>query len=247
MRAGLSTVDLEPGSLLERVLQQPSMEGLNLVDPVTTAEPYRARDLLGVEAKGERVYRVAAYDFGIKYNILRLLAEHGCDVTVFPATAPADAIAAGGFDGVFLSNGPGDPAAVRAGIENTRALIGTLPVFGICLGHQILGQAIGAKTFKLKFGHHGGNQPVKNLKTGHVEVTAQNHGFAVDPASLPEDAKVTHVNLNDGTCEGLELERRMAFSVQYHPEAAPGPHDSLYLFREFKRLVEDHREGAPRS
>jgi carbamoyl-phosphate synthase small subunit len=144
---------------------------------------------------------------------------------------------------VFLSNGPGDPALLVHEVKTVGELLGKVPIFGICLGHQILGQAIGARTFKLKFGHHGGNQPVKNVATGHVEITAQNHGFAVDPATLPDDARVTHVNLNDGTCEGLALDRRMAFSVQYHPEAAPGPHDSLYLFREFRKLVAA-RSGA---
>lgn len=238
MRAGLSTVDLEPESLRARVLQQPSMEGLNLVDPVTTAESYRAQDVLGVTATGERTYRVAAYDFGIKYNILRLLAAHGCDVTVFPASAPADAIAAGGFDGVFLSNGPGDPAAVAQGIENTRALIGRLPVFGICLGHQILALALGATTYKLRFGHRGVNQPVQRLADGAVEITSHNHGFSVDADSLPARAHVTHVNLNDGTCEGVRVADAPAFSVQYHPEAAPGPHDARYLFDAFTELMD---------
>lgn len=238
MRAAISTTDLDAESLTAKVLAQPKMEGLSLVDPVTTGEPYRAGDLLGIAPAGEKTYRVAAYDFGIKYNILRLLAEHGCDVTVFPASAPADAIMAGGFDGVFLSNGPGDPAVVRDGIENTKALIGNLPVFGICLGHQILALALGARTYKLMFGHRGSNQPVKRLRDGAVEITSHNHGFAVDATTLPARAEVSHINLNDDTCEGLRVTDAPAFSVQYHPEAAPGPHDARYLFDAFTELMD---------
>jgi carbamoyl-phosphate synthase small subunit len=236
LRAGISTEDLEPESLRHKVLASPDMNGLNLVDAVTTAEPYRAGDVVGQSSTPAR-FRVAAYDYGIKHNILRLLGEHGCDVTVFPASYPAADILATNPDGVFLSNGPGDPAAVTVGIENTRALLGQVPVFGICLGHQILSLALGASTYKLKFGHRGINQPVKHLADGRVEITSHNHGFAVDPASVPEGVEVSHLNLNDNTVEGVRCTQIPAFSVQYHPEAAPGPHDARYLFEEFTDLM----------
>jgi len=237
MRAGISTEVLEPEALRMQVLESPDMNGLNLVDPVTTPAPYRGADVVGVSAAGDRVFKVAAYDFGIKFNILRQLGSHGCDVTVFPASTPASEVLGGGFDGVFLSNGPGDPAAVKAGIEATRGLLGKVPVFGICLGHQILALALGAKTYKLKFGHRGINQPVLRKRDGRVEVTSHNHGFAVDAASLPGGVEVSHVNLNDDTCEGLRCGDIPAFSVQYHPEAAPGPHDARYLFDDFVELM----------
>jgi carbamoyl-phosphate synthase small subunit len=183
---------------------------------------------------------VVAYDFGIKQNILRQLRDIGCAVTVVPATTPAREVLAMAPDGVFLSNGPGDPAAVTYAIDAVRELAaGPVPVFGICLGHQILGLALGAKTFKLPFGHHGGNHPVKDLSTGKVEITSQNHGFAVDPDSLPAEVKVTHLNLYDGTVEGLRHTRQPVFCVQYHPEAAPGPHDADYLFRQFLDVMEE--------
>ena len=192
--------------------------------------------------KAQRPLRVAAYDFGMKWNILRRLVAHGCDVRVFPATAPASELQAINPDGIFLSNGPGDPAVLTYAIDNTRKLVDSgLPVFGICLGHQILGLALGAKTFKLKFGHRGGNHPVKDLRSGKIEITAQNHGFAVDPASLPSDVEVTHTNLYDGTVEGLRHKTKPAFCVQYHPEAAPGPHDADYLFTEFLDAMEKRR------
>jgi carbamoyl-phosphate synthase small subunit len=235
LRAAISTEDLEEASLREKILASPEMTGLNLVDPVTTKQPYAASSVTGIE--GGRL-TVAAYDFGIKFNILRLLGDAGCDVTVFPASHPASEILSGGFHGVFLSNGPGDPAAVSVGIENTKALLGNIPVFGICLGHQILGLALGARTYKLKFGHRGINQPVKRLRDGAVEITSHNHGFAVDPASLPSGVEMSHVNLNDDTCEGLRCADIPAFSVQYHPEASPGPHDAAYLFDDFRSLME---------
>ena len=251
MRAGISTEILDTETLREHVLASPSMEGLNLVDDVTTDVVYRAAEVTGVEPtpRDGRTWRVAAYDFGIKFNILRLLAAHGCDVTVFPAGTPAEELLAMEPDGIFLSNGPGDPAAVTVGIENVRSLLGTVPIFGICLGHQILSLALGARTFKLPFGHRGINQPVKRLDDGRVEVTSHNHGFAVDPASLGIDGtrvattqwgevEVTHLNLNDDTCEGIRCRDARAFSVQYHPEAAPGPHDARYLFEEFIRTME---------
>ncbi|MCA1830496.1 MAG: glutamine-hydrolyzing carbamoyl-phosphate synthase small subunit, partial [Actinobacteria bacterium] len=193
MRAAISTADLDERSLLEKVLASPEMAGLNLVDAVTTPSIYKASSVSGIE--GGR-FKVAAYDFGIKYNILRMLGEAGCDVTVYPASAPASEILAGNYHGVFLSNGPGDPAAVKAGIASTQALLGRVPVFGICLGHQILGLAVGARTFKMKFGHRGINQPVKRLRDGRVQITSHNHGFAVDPSSLPRGVEMTHVNLN---------------------------------------------------
>ena len=242
MRGGISTEDLDPDSLRARVLQSPDMNGLNLVDPVTTPEPYRAADIVGPSGVEPR-FRVAAYDYGIKFNILRLLGEHACDVTVFPANTPASEIAGGSFDGVFLSNGPGDPGAVSVAIGNIKQLLGTTPVFGICLGHQLLAIALGARTYKLKFGHRGINQPVKRLDDGRVEVTSHNHGFAVDPASLADaqtfgPVEMSHINLNDDTCEGLRCLDVPAFSVQYHPEASPGPHDARYLFDRFAELME---------
>ncbi|MEE9296918.1 MAG: carbamoyl phosphate synthase small subunit, partial [Phycisphaerae bacterium] len=178
--------------------------------------------------------RVAAYDFGIKWNILRRLVAHGCQVQVFPATTPASELLATRPDGVFLSNGPGDPAPLDYAVANARELVaGDVPVFGICLGHQILALAMGGRTYKLKFGHRGTNHPVKHLATGKVEITTQNHGFAVDADSVPRDVEVTHVNLYDGTVEGLRHRERPVFSVQYHPEASPGPHDADYLFSLF--------------
>jgi carbamoyl-phosphate synthase small subunit len=183
------------------------------------------------------VPRIVAVDYGIKQNILRMMVAHGFDVTVVPASAGAEAILARDPDGVFLSNGPGDPEGVPYAVDAAREILGKVPVFGICLGHQIMGLALGGKTFKLKFGHHGCNQPVKDLATGRVEITSQNHNFSVDADSLGGRARITHVNLNDGTVEGLSVPSMRCFSVQYHPEASPGPHDSRYLFHRFHRYL----------
>jgi carbamoyl-phosphate synthase small subunit len=251
MRAGISTEDLDPGSLAERVRSTPGMAGADLARTVSVSAPYQASELVGPAERGSGpVYRVAAFDFGIKRTILRQLAAGGCETTVFPAETPATEIAAGGFDGVFLSNGPGDPAATGYGIETVRELLGKVPIFGICLGHQLLGLALGGRTHKMRFGHRGVNQPVKNLRTGVVEITSHNHGFAVDPDGWPSvdrdipggstdlgEISYTHRNLNDGTLEGLRCLDVPAFSVQYHPEAAPGPHDSRYLFQDFRDLM----------
>lgn len=245
MRGVLSTTDLDDASLLVKVAASPRMAGMDLATRVSCGEPYTwtgvdetAFSLKALAPEGERRYRVIAYDYGIKRNILRRLAAYGCEVTVVPASYPAADVLAASPDGVFLSNGPGDPAAVGVAIRNVQHLIGKTPIFGICLGHQILALALGGKTFKLKFGHRGGNHPVKNLQTGRIEITSQNHGFAVDPDSLDGSLiEITHLNLNDQTNEGFRHRELPIFSVQYHPEASPGPHDSDYLFRDFIRSM----------
>ncbi len=258
MRAVLSTRDLDPKSLVRKANNIPSMEGLDLVKPVSTLEPY-------YWTEGKRIYcepcaldsgpeiwkhrkdkyAVTAFDFGIKYNILRLLETAGCEVVVVPAATDADTIKAMAPDGIFLSNGPGDPEPVAYAIETVRNLLNYRPVFGICLGIQILGIALGGKTFKLKFGHRGANQPVKHLLTGKVEITSQNHGFAVSIDSLKKkDLKITHINLNDNTLEGFRHRTLPVFAVQYHPEASPGPHDARYLFNEFIEAMRSMRDAA---
>jgi carbamoyl-phosphate synthase small subunit len=233
--------------LLEEVRAFPGLVGIDMVQRVTCREPYlwvNGKPNPGIRhwLPDHPGFRVAALDFGVKYNILRNLEKHGCQILVFRADTPADEILEHDPDGIFLSNGPGDPAAVSYAVETTRALLGTRPMFGICLGHQLIGLALGGRTFKLKFGHHGVNQPVKDLTTGKVEITSQNHGFCVDLESLAHaPVRLTHINLNDNTLEGLELCDIPAFSVQYHPEAAPGPHDASYLFERFINLIRHHR------
>jgi carbamoyl-phosphate synthase small subunit len=238
-RGVISTLSSNTRDLVERARASRSMVGLDLAREVTCHEPYEFHDGLAVP----KPYKVVAYDFGMKRNILRRLVASGCDVTVVPAQTTAAEALALKPEGIFFSNGPGDPEPVTYAIEAAKALVDKLPVFGICLGHQILGLACGGKTFKLKFGHRGANHPVKNLATGRVEVTSQNHGFAVDPALFERPEFIqTHVNLNDGTVEGFRLRDRPVLSVQYHPEASPGPHDSHYLFQEFAHLMQERRE-----
>jgi len=248
LRGVVSTDGTPAELLLAEARALPTMAGQELASRVSaprqyawdkgsielTASPWQ--EAMGEAQSGEEAqrFRVVAYDFGIKQNILRLLFDHGCDVTVVPAKTGAEDALALKPDGIFLSNGPGDPEPATYAIETIRDLLGRVPVFGICLGHQLCGLALGGKTFKLRFGHHGSNHPVKNLLTEQVEITAQNHGFCVDPDSLPaSDVEMTHVNLNDQTNEGLRHRTLPLFSVQYHPEASPGPHDSHYLFRQF--------------
>jgi carbamoyl-phosphate synthase small subunit len=234
-----------PDVLVERARSAPSMEGLDLVQRVTPAAAYDFREPRGVWSTPfgdsprapSRPLSVVAMDFGAKRNILRCLVDAGCNVKAVPASTSAKDILALNPDGVFLSNGPGDPAAVTYAVATIRELLGKKPIFGICLGHQLLALALGAKTYKLKFGHRGLNQPVQDLATGRVEITTQNHGFCVDVPSIAGVAKSTHLHLNDGTSEGLEAPDARAFSVQYHPEAAAGPHDALYLFDRFVRSM----------
>jgi carbamoyl-phosphate synthase small subunit len=242
MRGIIATGDVDGAQLVDAACALPKMEGSDLVVGVTCEAPFDWQPDASTsgefapppERRAGRPLRVAAYDYGMKWNILRRFTAHGCEVRVFPATTPASDLLAAGPDGVFLSNGPGDPAVLDYAIGNARELVkADVPVFGICLGHQILSLAMGARTYKLKFGHRGANHPVKELETGKIEITSQNHGFAVDPHTLPPDVKVTHLNLYDNTIEGLRHDTKPVFCVQYHPEAAPGPHDADYLFRQF--------------
>ncbi|MDH3819142.1 MAG: glutamine-hydrolyzing carbamoyl-phosphate synthase small subunit [Myxococcales bacterium] len=230
----------DPATLHDRAKAAPPMTGQNLTGEVTTPEVYQWTEGSGVWSEPReraRPWHVVAMDFGVKLNILRCLVDEGCKVTVVPATAKAEQILALDPDGIFLSNGPGDPAAVSGGIETVRELLGQRPIFGICLGHQLMSLALGGQSYKLKFGHRGLNQPVKDLKTGRIEITTQNHGFCVDVDSLTDKCELTHLHLNDQTCEGIEHVETGAFSVQYHPEAAAGPHDSRYLFRRFTDAI----------
>ena len=249
MMGAISTEILDPDELVDRARAAPPIEGRDLVKEVTCPEPFRWEQGewdLGTGYRRPRSpgrFRVVAYDFGVKYNILRLLTSVGCDVTVVPASTPADEVLGMAPDGVFLSNGPGDPQGVPYAVQAVRQILGRVPVFGICLGNQILGLALGGTTVKLKFGHHGANQPVKDLSTGKVEITSQNHNFVVDMESLrrsehADAIEVTHVNLNDHTVEGIRHLEYPVFSVQYHPEASPGPHDAAYLFRRFVDMME---------
>lgn len=248
MRGIVSASNTNPQQLVERARAIPSMEGLDLTRVVTTQQPYRWEesavplDYTAHPPAGEK-FRVAALDYGIKRNILRRLTAWGCDVTVYPATTSAGDILASEPDGIFLSNGPGDPAAAVYAIETVKNLLEKKPIFGICLGHQLLGLAFGAKTYKLKFGHRGANHPVRNELTGAVEISSQNHGFAVDPATLPPEIEPTHYNLNDNTLSGMRHRELPVFSVQYHPEASPGPHDSDYLFRLFVEAMANKRRS----
>ena len=256
LRGVISTVDLDDEHLIEKARRSPSMNGLDLAKVVTTSTtydwtatdktPFALKPIGKVTNDGQPRF-VVVYDYGVKQNILRRLTSYGCRLLVVPASFPAEKVLELQPDGVFLSNGPGDPSAVRYGIENVGKLVGKKPIFGICLGHQILALALGGKTFKLKFGHRGANHPVKNLLTSEIEITSQNHGFAVDPGSLdPALIEITHVNLNDGTNEGLRHRELPVFSVQYHPEASPGPHDSDYLFDQFIQMIEMQRSPAVR-
>jgi carbamoyl-phosphate synthase small subunit len=248
-RGVLSTVDFDEAALVAKAKAVPSMVGLDLASRVTTlwryqwTEPTRDIFAAGKQTAGPARYHVVAHDYGIKQNILRKLVDVGCRVTVVPATTTAQDVLSLKPDGVFLSNGPGDPEPLEYAARAVRGFMGKVPVFGICLGHQIIGLALGGKTYKLKFGHHGGNQPVMNLETRKVEITAQNHGFAVDPDSLnSNEVALTHVNLNDQTLEGLRHKSLPLFSVQYHPEASPGPHDSAYLFNRFAEMMEEFKK-----
>jgi carbamoyl-phosphate synthase small subunit len=252
MRGVISTNLSDTDALVAKARAHTKMDGTDLASVVTTKKSYTWDADEPLNETGDRFLplatpskdqmHVVAYDFGIKQNILRMLTRENCRVTVVPARTPAAEVLALNPDGIFFSNGPGDPEPLDYAIANVQALRGKAPLFGICLGHQIFGLAVGGKTYKLKFGHHGGNHPIKNLHTGKVEITAQNHNYNVDPASLPADVERTHTNLNDNTLAGLRHKTDPMFSVQYHPEASPGPHDSHYLFKDFRQMMEDWKK-----
>ncbi len=237
MRSAISTVDTDEKSLLEKILASPEMKNRELASSVTVEKSFEYETKNGAEK-----FHVVAFDFGVKTNSLREFVRFGCRLTVVPAETSAAEVLALKPDGIFLSNGPGDPSSMKTVVEEIKKLAAeNVPMFGICLGHQILGQAFGGVTFKLKFGHRGGNQPIKDLTTGKIEIAAHNHGFAVDEKSLPAEIEITHVNLNDNTVAGLRHKSLPVFSVQYHPESAPGPHDSEYLFERFIQLMEKEK------
>ena len=238
MNAIISSEILDPKILKNKLLNIPSMEGLNLVNRVTCTKEYK------YSKSNKNSFKIVAIDFGIKTNILRLLKNRGCDVTVVPANITNNEIKNINPDGIFLSNGPGDPAAVKDSIKCIKLLLGKYPIFGICLGHQLLALALGAKTFKLKYGHRGCNHPVKNLETSKVEITSQNHGFSIDKKNIPSKINITHINLNDDTIAGISCPELNAFSIQYHPESCPGPNDSQYLFDNFIQLMQKENNNA---
>jgi carbamoyl-phosphate synthase small subunit len=236
MRAAISSIDLNEKSLLEKVLNSPAMNNREMASSVTIEESF------DYPADAKENYHIVAFDFGVKTNSLREFSKFGCRVTVVPQDSSAEEVLKLKPDGIFLSNGPGDPSAMKQVVAEIKKLtMENVPMFGICLGHQILGQAFGGETYKMKFGHRGGNQPIKDLTTGRIEIAAHNHGFAVEATSLPDNVEITHINLNDNTVAGLQHKTLPIFSVQYHPESAPGPHDSEYLFKRFIELMESYK------